>query len=52
MVTGPLFFLGLEQAWPHTHQCMRMHYVPDAENIERAVRILAEEVEKAFTEQL
>ena len=48
MVPGHFFFPGLEQAWPHTHQSMRMNYVPDAENIERAVQILAEEVEIAW----
>jgi valine--pyruvate aminotransferase len=46
MVPGHFFFPGLEQEWPHTHQCMRMNYVPDAEQIERAVQILAEELEK------
>ncbi|ALV94083.1 MULTISPECIES: valine--pyruvate transaminase [Pantoea] len=46
MVPGHFFFPGLEQAWPHTHQCMRMNYVPDAEKIERAVQILAEELDK------
>ncbi len=46
MVPGYFFFPGLEQEWPHTHQCMRMNYVPDAEQIERAVQILAEELEK------
>ena len=45
MVPGHFFFPGLEQEWPHTHQCMRMNYVPDAEKIERAVQILAEELE-------
>ena len=45
MVPGHFFFPGLEQEWPHTHQCMRMNYVPDAEQIERAVQILAEELE-------
>ncbi|WP_024472032.1 valine--pyruvate transaminase [Pantoea ananatis] len=48
MVPGHFFFPGLEHDWPHTHQCMRMNYVPDAENIERAVQILAEEVEHAW----
>ncbi|MDI9223214.1 valine--pyruvate transaminase [Pantoea sp. EA-12] len=46
MVPGHFFFPGLEQEWPHTHQCMRMNYVPDAEKIERAVQILAEELDK------
>ncbi|KNC10470.1 valine--pyruvate aminotransferase [Pantoea sp. RIT-PI-b] len=49
MVPGHFFFPGLEHEWPHTHQCMRMNYVPDAEKIERAVQILAEELEGAFT---
>jgi len=49
MVPGHFFFPGLEHEWPHTHQCMRMNYVPDAEKIERAVQILAEELESAFT---
>ncbi|MDF7787122.1 valine--pyruvate transaminase [Pantoea stewartii] len=48
MVPGHFFFPGLEHDWPHTHQCMRMNYVPDAENIERAIQILAEEVEIAW----
>ncbi len=50
MVPGHFFFPGLEQEWPHTHQCMRMNYVPDGEKIESAVRILAEEIELAFSE--
>lgn len=48
MVPGQLFFPGLEQEWPHTHQCMRINYVPDSEQIERGIAILAEEVERAF----
>jgi valine--pyruvate aminotransferase len=50
MVPGHFFFPGLEHEWPHTHQCMRMNYVPDAEKIERAVQILAEELESAFSD--
>ncbi|AVF36445.1 valine--pyruvate transaminase [Rahnella sikkimica] len=50
MVPGDYFFPGLEHPWAHTHQCMRMNYVPDAEQIERGVKILAEEVEKAHAE--
>ena len=48
MVPGQFFFPGLEQAWPHTHQCMRMNYVPDSDKIERAVQILAEELDNAW----
>lgn len=45
MVPGHFFFPGLDQDWPHTHQCMRMNYVPDAAQIERAAQILAEELD-------
>ncbi|PKH23635.1 valine--pyruvate transaminase [Enterobacterales bacterium CwR94] len=45
MVPGHFFFPGLPEAWPHTHQCMRMNYVPDADKIELGIRILAEELE-------
>jgi len=47
MVPGHYFFPGLEEAWPHTHQCMRMNYVPDPAKIEQGVAILAEEIERA-----
>ncbi|MDU4091762.1 MAG: valine--pyruvate transaminase [Pantoea sp.] len=51
MVPGHFFFPGLAQDWPHMHQCMRMNYVPDGEKIERAVAILAEEVDRAWGER-
>jgi valine--pyruvate aminotransferase len=50
MVPGHYFFPGLEQQWQHSHQCMRMNYIPDAEQIEQGVRILAQEIERAYCE--
>ncbi len=50
MVPGHYFFPGLEHEWPHTHQCMRMNYVPELDQIEKGVQILAEEVERAHRE--
>lgn len=50
MVPGHFFFPGLEADWPHTHQCMRMNYVPDGTVIEQGVVILAEEIERAHRE--
>lgn len=44
MVPGHFFFPGLEEEWPHARQCMRMNYVPENAEIERAMRILAEEL--------
>ncbi|HBA3427935.1 TPA: valine--pyruvate transaminase, partial [Escherichia coli] len=50
MVPGHNFFPGLDKPWPHTHQCMRMNYVPEPEKIEAGVKILAEEIERAWAE--
>ncbi|PWC12324.1 valine--pyruvate transaminase [Brenneria roseae subsp. americana] len=47
MVPGHYFFPGLEQEWPHAHQCLRMNYVPEPDKIERGIAILAEEITKA-----
>ncbi|WP_434526689.1 valine--pyruvate transaminase [Photorhabdus asymbiotica] len=47
MVPGHYFFPGLEQNWPHAHECMRMNYVPDPTSIEKGIAILAEEIELA-----
>ncbi len=50
MVPGNHFFPGLEKPWPHTQQCMRMNYVPETAKIEAGVKILAEEIERAWRE--
>ncbi|HKM98182.1 MAG TPA: valine--pyruvate transaminase [Buttiauxella sp.] len=50
MVPGDYFFPGLDKPWPHTHQCMRMNYVPEPDKIEAGVKILAEEIERAWDE--
>ena len=46
MVPGHFFFPGLQEEWPHGHQCMRMNYVPENKEIERAMIILADELEQ------
>lgn len=51
MVPGDFFFPGLDEPWEHSHQCMRMNYVPEPEKIEAGVKILAEEIEIAWREK-
>lgn len=46
MVPGHFFFPGLQEEWPHGNQCMRMNYVPENKEIERAMIILADELEQ------
>ncbi len=50
MVPGDHFFPGLDNPWPHTRQCMRMNYVPEPDKIEAGIRVLAEEIERAWRE--
>ncbi|MDR0769593.1 MAG: valine--pyruvate transaminase [Burkholderiales bacterium] len=47
MVPGSYFFPGLQQPWEHTRQCLRMNVVPEPTEIERGLKILAEEVKRA-----
>lgn len=49
VVSGHHFFLGLEQDdWPHSNECIRVTYSQDAETIEQGVKIIAEEVRRAY----
>lgn len=48
MVPGDYFFPGLNEYWPHSHQCMRMNYILPLEKIEQGIAILADEIEIAY----
>lgn len=51
VVSGHHFFLGLEQDdWPHSKECIRVTYSQDAKTIEQGVKIIAEEVRRAYSE--
>ena len=44
------FFIGLQDEWAHSHECLRMNYVQDDEVMQRGITIIAEEVAKAYAE--
>lgn len=48
MVPGHYFFPGLGYDWPHTHQCMRMNYVPAPEMIEKVSRSWRKRLNERF----
>ncbi|WP_260261611.1 valine--pyruvate transaminase [Vibrio intestinalis] len=48
IVPGEYFFIGQEDDWEHAHQCLRMNYVQDDEMMQKGIKIIAEEVEKAY----
>jgi valine--pyruvate aminotransferase len=48
IVPGHNFFVGLDDAWAHKHECIRVSYAQDEATIRRGVAIIAEEVTRAF----
>ncbi len=46
-VPGEYFFFGLDEDWPHRHECLRVNFSRDAETVREGYRIIAEEVAKA-----
>ena len=52
IISGHYFFFGLDDSidWPHRHECLRMTFTMSAEVVAEGIRIIGEEVEKAWRE--
>lgn len=48
IISGHHFFPGLEDDWQHKYECIRVTYSMDESVIEQGVKIIAEEVKKAY----
>ena len=48
VVPGHHCFFGLDEDWPHRHECIRVSYVQDEAAVKRGIAIIAEEVKKAY----
>lgn len=48
VVPGSYFFPGLDEPWPHKHECLRLSYCGEENSIRRGIEILAEEVRQAY----
>lgn len=48
VVPGQNFFIGMDDDWPHKHECLRVSYAQDAEVVKKGVEIIAEEVHRAY----
>ncbi len=49
VVPGNYFFFGVgEEAWPHRDQCLRVTFTMPEEDVREGVRVIAEEVSKAY----
>jgi valine--pyruvate aminotransferase len=47
VLPGHHFFPGLEEAWPHRDQCIRITYSQDSDSVRQGIRIIGEEARKA-----
>ncbi|MCB1621248.1 MAG: valine--pyruvate transaminase [Thiothrix sp.] len=48
VVPGESFFPGLDPGWRHTRECIRVSYAQDAEQVAAGIRIIADEVRRAY----
>jgi len=46
-VPGEYFFFGLDEDWPHRHECLRVNFSREAETVREGYRIIAEEAARA-----
>jgi valine--pyruvate aminotransferase len=48
IVPGHNFFVGMDDDWPHKHECIRVSYAQDGKIVKQGVEIIAEEVRAAY----
>jgi len=48
IVPGHNFFMGMDRDWRHQHECIRVSYAQDSGAVQQGIRIIAEEVERAY----
>lgn len=51
IVPGHYFFPGLEEAWQHKHECIRMNYTAEPAKLRAGIKIIAEEVKRAMRDE-
>jgi len=48
IIPGSHFFPGLDNNWEHKHQCIRVSYAGNENQVEQGIRIIAREVRSAY----
>ncbi len=50
VISGHYFFPGMEkESWQHKNECLRVTYSQDDEKVEKGIKIIGEEVKKAYS---
>ena len=47
-IPGERFFIGLDPAWDHARQCLRLSYAQDPAAVARGLRMLGEELRALY----
>jgi valine--pyruvate aminotransferase len=47
VVPGEYFFFGLNDDWPHRHECLRLNFAQSETVMREALALIAEEAAKA-----
>ncbi|MDH3377130.1 MAG: hypothetical protein OEQ39_09225, partial [Gammaproteobacteria bacterium] len=50
VIAGHHFFPGLQDDWRHRYECIRVTYSQDPDTVREGIRIIADEVRRAYTE--
>ena len=48
VVPGDGFFVGIDEDWPHQHQCLRLSYAQDPKVVKAAVNLIGDEVRRCL----
>lgn len=48
VIPGQYFFPGLDQPWEHRDQCLRISYAQSADEVERGIAVIGEEIRRAY----
>jgi len=48
VVPGNYFFPGLKETWRHKNECIRVNYSQDTKTVTAGIKIIAEEVKRAY----
>ena len=46
---GHYFFPGLKEQWEHKSECIRISYAQDKETVAAGLKIIADEVKRAYS---
>jgi valine--pyruvate aminotransferase len=50
VISGHHFFPGLDRPWGHREECLRINYAQAPEMVETGIRLIAEEIARAYEE--